>query len=340
MIDRALKTIPTVLLLSFMMLLFAACPGGKGMVSGIGSSTTGAVESPQTAGPQGFDTRNEKAPFAVTASEGMELEELRNILATGISNSEKEMNIVIRPTGFDIASQAGWESRLYRFAKGSDGRLVSAEVTERGTAGTQLVARYAFEANGGEGIAIRGGKADSGSGGRMPLVASLRTAAQQARLSGSMERIVAIGEGGALEFSSPEPGQYRERYESTGGAGAIALREGAELWKGVYLLDQGASEAVRGRYVQRPSGEDEGLPMGMGAADIVTGFMKDAEGTLMFRTEGPEPFQEGVIAGLSWLHPAGKTVLLENIALVDYVLGPNNGLRPLLALPAGMTAGH
>jgi hypothetical protein len=333
--DRAKKLFLTAAVLSIAAFLFAACPGGKGMVAGIGSSTTEAADSSLPPESRGFDVRNGKDDFSGSAAEGGDLNELGIRLAQDLHTSADEISLVVRPTQFDFAAQAGWETLLYRFMKGPVGRIVSAEVYERGSGSTRIRASYSFDGSGDSGIAIRRGTPVAGIDAEMPILSRLRSTGSQARLSGSMERIIASGEEGVLEFSSPEPGQYRERYDPISGAGSMAEREGTELWKGRYFLDQGTPAELRGRYILRPAGEDQGLPMGMGAADTVTGFAKDADGMWIWRTEGPEPIQEGIIVGLQRALDASMTVRLENIALMDFVLGPNNGLRPLLALASG-----
>ena len=341
--NTMMRALCTAALLLFVLVLFAACPGGRGMVSGMVSSTAGSAEELQA-----VEARSGNGAGTV---EGGGLEDLISLLASDISIKENEISIIIRPTQFDFADHNGWESRVWKFAAASDGRLSSAEMFERGPGGTKSVASYRFESSGKNEIAVLGGKESTDEGIGMPAIARLRSAEGFVRLSGSVERLIAFGKKGALDFSAPDPGQYSESYETVPdsdlaerreirGGSASALREGKELWAGRYLLDESSAESLRGRFVQRPAGEDEGMLMGMGAADVVTTFRKSADGMWIFRTEGPEPVQEGILIDLQKAMDVVEQIRMENIALIDFVLGPNNGLRPLLALAAGLSTVH
>ncbi len=335
------RALCTAALLPVVLVLFAACPGGKGMVSSMVSSTVGSTEEPQAV--------EARSGNGAGTGEGGGLENLTSLLEKDISINDNEILIVIRPTQFDFAVQSGWEFRVWKCAAASDGRLVSAEMFERGPGGTKSVARYAFESTGKDEIAVLGGKESMGEGIGMPAIARLRSAGGLVRLSGSVERLVAFGKKGKLDFSAPDPGQYTESYEAVPasalaerkeirGGSASARREEKELWAGRYLLDESSAESLRGRFVLRPAGEDEGMLMGLGAADVVTTFRKSADGIWMFRTEGPEPVQEGLLVDLQKAMDVAEQTRIENIALIDFVLGANNGLRPLLALAAGISA--
>jgi len=76
------------------------------------------------------------------------------------------------------------------------------------------------------------------------------------------------------------------------------------------------------RYVERPDSDPSG------ESDTVYSFF-DVEGGIKFRAESAEPLGECLVAGLGRSRPEG--ISLEDLALMDLVLGLDRRITPLLA---------
>jgi len=223
--------------------------------------------------------------------------------------------VVYRHTGFGFIDAKGFDTLVYRFQALPGGWLEGAIVYERRLEGEKEILRYDFNYAGDEVIVTES------SEGATKEIARMKTVNGAQEIHGMAERIISRGSGGSLVVGSPSGGYVEEYMMPVEGRGREShiSRAGTIEDKGSYgFLGKG-----RVVYTERSVKDTSG------AEELQLSMWIDGKGDYRFRTEGVVPINEVYASGLK--ESLGGDNGLQNLALIDLVLGKTRNIRPVLA---------
>lgn len=232
-----------------------------------------------------------------------------------IERGKEGILIAYRHTGFGFVEANGFDTLIYRFQALPGGWLEGAIVYERKLGGEKEIRRYGFSYAGDEVIVTES------SEGITKEIARIKTSKDAQEIHGTAERIVSRGSGGSLVVRSLS-GDYVEEYMMPAGGKekkSLISRSGAVEVEGNYVFP-GKGMVV---YGERRTGDSKG------AEDLQLSLWIDDRSDDRFRTESVVPINEVYASGLK--ESLGGDRGLQNLALVDLVLGKTRNIRPVLA---------
>lgn len=232
-----------------------------------------------------------------------------------IERGKEGILIAYRHTGFGFVDANGFDTLIYRFQALPGGWLEGAIVSERRLGGDKEIRRYGFSYAGDEVIVTES------SEGSTKEIARMKTSKDVQEIHGTAERIVSRGSEGSLIVRSLS-GDYSEEYMMPAGGKekkSLISRSGAVEVEGSYAFP-GKGMAV---YRERRAGDSKG------AEDLQLSLWIDDKGDDRFRTESVVPLNEVYASGLK--ESLGGDQGLQNLALVDLLLGKTRNIRPVLA---------
>lgn len=237
------------------------------------------------------------------------------LVIPAVQKGAEGLLVVYRHSQFGYAEIYGFDTFIYRFLFLPGGWLDTVTVYERRLEGEKMKARYSFAYVGDEVIVTESSPEGAREKARVFL------GPRETRLEGSQGRFVFREEQGNL-FVESFGGARREKYALSGGAGTMLCS----------ISKVGAAEA-EGRYDIPEKGRvvyvEKQLKDSSGAAATTISLWRSQEGEYRFRTEGVVPLNEVYAVGLLDAFAGEKG--LQNMTLVDLVLGPEQNIRPVLA---------
>ena len=224
--------------------------------------------------------------------------------------------VVYRHTEFGYIDSYGFDTLVFRFSVLPNGWLEGATVYEQRVDGEKEISKYGFNYVGADLVVTE----TSENGSR--VIANIVLSPGKMELGGTVERIVSLSPEEGLLIRSV-PGDYREEY-SIARSGAkegkvVISRDGAVETEGLYTFPEKGKVVYTERSVKDATGAE---------ASTISLWL-DGKGDYRFRTEGVEPVNEVYASGFKTAFSGEYG--MQNLALVDLVLGRSRNMRPVLA---------
>ncbi len=224
--------------------------------------------------------------------------------------------LAYRHTGIGFVEANGYDTLIFRFLTLPGGWLSGCVVSERRLEGEKEVGRYSFSYAGNE-IMVSGQTGNEPASGLVPFSIS----PGKVIVGKPASRVILLDNADTLTFQSPA-GDYTESF--------MAGSSNAE--KRIMITRAGAVES-EGKFEYPEKGKIVAFIRDKkdttGAEEVRITLFVDEKNDYRFRTEGVEPVNEVYASGLQDMLTGDHA--LENLALIDYVLGKGRDIRPVLA---------
>lgn len=224
--------------------------------------------------------------------------------------------IAYRHTGIGFVDANGYDTLIFRFLTLPGGWLSGCVVSERRLEGEKEVGRYSFSYAGNE-IMVSGQTGNEPASSPVPFA----TSPGKVIVGKPASQVILLDNADTLTFQAPS-GDYSESFM----AGTANAEKKILVTRGGAVESEGKFEnPEKGKIVAVLRDKKDTT----GAEEVTTTLYVDEKGDYRFRTEGVEPINEVYAAGLQEMLSGEHA--LENLALIDYVLGKGRNIRPVLA---------
>ncbi|MGB4572337.1 MAG: hypothetical protein WBH97_05900 [Rectinemataceae bacterium] len=246
------------------------------------------------------------------------------IIVPAVTRGKEEILLVYKHTEHGYLESNGFDTLVFRFSSLPGGWLTGAIVSGRMLDGERDLAAFHFSRAADEIYVTEDSYYDEEPASADPSVTIVPDGSGLVIKGRDFSRTLSLPGDGSLNVVSAS-GTVTERWVGMRDApdsGSTISRSGEVTAKGIFSFPA-ASQA---KYVERKTGDTEG------AEDLTCSMWFDKEGSWRFRIEAVEPVCEGYASGLAEALSGGKA--LENLALIEAVLGMDASIRPVLALAA------
>lgn len=224
--------------------------------------------------------------------------------------------LAYRHTGIGFMDANGYDTLIFRFLTLPEGWLSGCVVSERRLDQEKEVGRYSFSYAGNE-IVVSGQTGNEPT----PGPVSFSTSSGKVVVGKPASLVILLDAADTLTFQSPA-GDYAESF----------VVGSSNTEKKIMIIRSGTIES-EGKFEYPEEGKIVAIIRDKkdttGAEEVKTTLYIDEKNDYRFRTEGVEPINEVYASGLHDVLTGDHA--LENLALIDYVLGKGRDIRPVLA---------